>query len=152
MSVAWVSRIVGEVGFVLQPFQIASAVLGIIATRLIRKLCTQCKESHEITDKELEVLDLSKKDIEGKKIYKEGKGCELCHNHAYKDRMGIHELLVLDDNMKEMVMKTQDGSALRRFAVKRGMRTLRESAVEKVLQGLTSVEEAVQKSQTEEIE
>ena len=136
----------------IQPFQIASAVLGVMATRLIRKLCVHCRVTHKPTERELKLLEITQEEIEGKEIFKRGKGCEQCYNQGYKDRAAIHELLVLDDKMKELILKTQDANMLRKQAVESGMKTLRQSAISKVLEGITSIEEAIQKTQTEDME
>jgi len=136
----------------VQPFQIASALIGVMATRLIRRLCANCKEKHTITEREYKLLELTHKDVQGKTIYKVGKGCEKCRGIGYIGRMGIHELLIMTDELRDLVQKTQDSHTIKKVAVENGMLTLRQSAVHKVLNGLTSIEEAVQKTQTEELE
>lgn len=135
----------------VQPFQIASAVLGVLATRLIRRLCPRCREKHVLNDEEIKLMDLSPKDLEGKEIFKAGRGCESCHGQAYSGRIGIHELLIMDDSMKTLVMKSQDSNEIRKLSMEKGMKTLRQSAVQKVLEGLTSLEEAFQKTQSEDV-
>ena len=136
----------------IQPFQIASAVLGILATRLIRKLCLNCRLKHTVTERELELMELPKSDLEGKEIYRVGAGCEKCFGQGYAGRTAIHELLVIDDDIREVILKTQDASVIRKVAVTKGMATLRQSAISKVVEGLTSIEEAIQNTQTEELE
>ncbi|MFK7823054.1 MAG: type II secretion system ATPase GspE [Oligoflexales bacterium] len=136
----------------IQPFQIASAVLGVMATRLIRRLCVHCRVKHEPSERELKLMELGPEDIVGQEIFKAGKGCDQCHSQGYKDRAGIHELLVMDEKLKELILKTQDANVIRKQAVENGMKTLRQSAVSKVLDGITSIEEAIQKTQTEDIE
>ncbi|MBC61365.1 MAG: type II secretion system protein GspE [Zetaproteobacteria bacterium] len=136
----------------IEPFQIASALLGVMATRLIRRLCEQCKEEHTPTEEEMKLMEITPKDIKGKKIYKVGSGCEHCFQSGYSGRTPIHELLVLDDPLRELLMTTQDSSAIRKLALKNGMKTLRISAVRKVLEGITSIEEAISTTQTEDLE
>ena len=136
----------------IQPFQIASAVLGVMATRLIRRLCVHCRIKHTPSERELKLMELRPEDVEGRDIYKAGKGCDQCHNQGYKDRAGIHELLVMDEKLKELILKTQDANMIRKQAVENGMKTLRQSAISKVLEGITSIEEAIQKTQTEDME
>ncbi len=136
----------------IQPFQIASAVLGIIATRLIRKLCLNCRAKHTITEQELTLIELPKSAVEGKELYRAGPGCEKCFGQGYAGRTAIHELLIMDDDIRELILKTQDASVIRKLAVTKGMSTLRQSAVFKVVEGLTSIEEAIQNTQTEELE
>ncbi|MDD9950262.1 MAG: type II secretion system ATPase GspE [Zetaproteobacteria bacterium] len=135
----------------VQPFQIASAVLGVLATRLIRRLCGRCREKHVLNEEEIKLMDLTPADVEGKDVYKAGRGCEACHGQAYAGRIGIHELLIMDDDMKTLVMKSQDSNEIRKQAMENGMKTLRQSAVHKVLEGLTSLDEAIQKTQSEDV-
>jgi general secretion pathway protein E len=134
----------------VQPFQIASAVLGVMATRLIRKLCTVCRQKHKPSEKELKLIEMTLKDVEGKDIYTVGKGCENCYNQGYKDRVAIHELLVVDDKVKEVILRTLDANAIRKAAIEGGTTSLRQSAGMKVIEGLTSIEEALSKTQTED--
>lgn len=136
----------------IQPFQIASALLGVMATRLIRKLCTSCRQKHKPTDRELELMEITRAQLGGRVIYRTGPGCEKCFNQGYKDRMAVHELLIMDDPLRELLMKTQDASAIKKQAVAGGMLTLRQSAINRVLDGLTSLEEAIQKTQTEDLD
>ena len=136
----------------IQPFQIASAILGVMATRLIRRLCSECKVEHTLTPEEIKVMELTPEAVKGKTIYAPGPGCETCFDQAYSGRAPIHELLVMTDEMRALIMETQDAAAIRKQAEKSGMGSLRTSAVEKVLSGVTSVEEAISKTQTEELE
>ncbi len=136
----------------VQPFQIASAVLGIMATRLIRRLCLSCRQVHKPTDAELKIMEVTREQIGAKEIYRVGSGCDTCHSQGYSGRIAIHELMVMDEKLKELVMQTQDANVIRRKAVENGMITLRKSAVSKVLDGITSLEEAIQKTQTEDLD
>lgn len=138
--------------FGIQPFQISSALLGVGATRLMRKLCTTCKEVYDPSEAELEMLGVTKKDIVGKKIYRAGGGCENCFGQGYKDRIGVYELLVFDDDMRAKILETQDAKAIKKLAIEKGMTTLRDAALTKVLEGVTSLEEAIRKTQTDELE
>ena len=97
-------------------------------------------------------MDLTAADLEGKTIYAKGEGCDKCFNSGYSGRISIHELLIVDDAMREVIMKTQDSTHIRKQAEASGMRSLRESAISKVLAGFTSIEEAISKTQTEELE
>lgn len=136
----------------IQPFQIASAVLGVIATRLIRRLCLQCKVRHEPGERELKQLEITAEEAEKHEIYRPGPGCEGCFQQGYSGRLPIHELLIMGDPLRELIMTTQDASAIRKLALDDGMITLRRSAIAKVLAGYTSVEEAISNTQTEELE
>jgi general secretion pathway protein E len=135
----------------IQPYQVSSSVLGILATRLIRKLCATCREAYEPLDGELNLMGVSRTDLGGKKIYRPGEGCEDCHGIGYSGRMGIHELMILDDDIREVLLSTQDAKRIKKRALEKGMKTLRDSAIQKVLQGLTSLEEALTNTQTEDL-
>ncbi len=134
----------------VQPFQVASAVLGVMATRLIRKLCQSCKQKYVPNEAELKLVELEPAQVEGKDIYRAGQGCEKCFGQGYRERIAIHELLVMNDPMRQLIIQTQDATPIKKQAIATGMRTLRQSAVGKVLEGLTSIDEAIQKTQTEE--
>lgn len=136
----------------VQSFQIASAVLGIMATRLIRKLCLSCRQVHKLSDTELKVMEITREEIGTREVYRAGGGCDQCHGQGYAGRIAIHELMVMDDKLKELIMQTQDANVIRRAAVENGMITLRRSAISKVIDGITSLEEAIQKTQTEDLD
>ena len=138
--------------FGIQPFQIASALLGVSATRLLRKLCSSCREIYKPVDKELELVGLTQKDVEGKKVYRAGSGCDSCLGQGYKDRIGVYELLIIDDVIREAFIVNQDAKSLKKIAIGQGMQTLRESAVKKFLEGVTSLDEAIRKTQTDDLE
>jgi general secretion pathway protein E len=139
--------------FGVQPFQLSSAVLGIVATRLLRKLCTRCREAYDPSDNELALMGISRKQLTGKKqLYRPGQGCDKCFSHGYMGRTGVYELMVFDDDIRDMILKTQDAKAIKKLAVDKGMKTLRDSAIQKVLKGETSLEEALRKTQTDDIE
>ena len=138
--------------FGIQPFQISSALLGVSATRLLRRLCGTCKEVYDPSQHELDLLGVTKEDIIGKKIYRAGMGCENCMGQGYKDRVGVFELLVFDDDMRQKILETQDSKAIKKLAIEKGMMTLREAALIKVVEGVTSIDEAIRKTQTDELE
>ena len=135
----------------VQPFQVSTSVLGIMATRLVRKLCTNCREQYDPLDGELKLMNMSRADIAGKKIYRAGDGCEECHGIGYNGRMGIHELMILDDEIRETLMASQDSNKIKKKCIERGMKTLRDSAMQKVVAGLTSLEEAIANTQTDDL-
>jgi general secretion pathway protein E len=138
--------------FHIQPFQITSAVIGIIATRLLRKLCTQCREAYVPTDREIGLMELTRNVLADKKIYKNGGGCDKCQGVGYTGRMGVYELLVFNDEIREVIARTQDGKVIKKVAVSQGMVTLRQAAIRKVVAGLTSLDEAIQNTQADEFE
>jgi len=126
----------------VKPFLIASAVRAVLAQRLVRKLCAVCKTPADLTEKEMRALSLDPSRMAGATIYGPV-GCEKCRGNGYKGRMGIFELFVIDDEVRQMINNGLASSQLRRRARELGMRTLREDGIRKVLAGLTSGSEVV---------
>ena len=126
----------------VKPFLIASAVRGVLAQRLVRKLCPVCKAPSELTEKEMRALSLDASRMADASIYGPV-GCEKCRGGGYKGRMGIFELFLVDDEVRQMINTGLTSTQLRRRARELGMRTLREDGIRKVLAGLTSGSEVV---------
>ena len=136
--------------FGIQPFQLSSAVLGIIATRLMRKLCTGCREAYRPNESELALLGITAEELGSSQIYRAGHGCERCYGLGYSGRLGVYELLAFDDDVRDLILRNQDSKAIKKLAQTKGMITLRESALQKVLKGETSIEEAIRTTQTDD--
>lgn len=134
----------------VQPFQVATAVLAIMATRLVRKLCNTCKEPYDPIDGELKLMNITRAALAGRKIYRAGSGCDDCQARGYTGRMGVHELMVLDDEIRDVLLASQDANKIKKKAIEKGMKTLRDSSIQKVLLGLTSLDEALSSTQTDE--
>ena len=143
------STVTRMMDFGVEPFKLASAMQGVIAARLIRRLCTSCRAEHVATDAELVMVGSMADQFKGKKIYRAGNGCEKCFSSGYAGRCGIHELLVFDPEIKELIVNTQDANVIKKMAIAKGMQTLRESALDKALLGITSIEEAISRTQNE---
>lgn len=126
----------------VKPFLIASAVRAVLAQRLVRKLCPFCKGPAELTEKEIRALSLDPTRISDATIFGPI-GCEKCRGGGYKGRMGIFELFLIDDEVRQMINGNLTTTQLRRRARELGMRTLREDGIRKVLSGLTSASEVV---------
>ena len=120
-------------------FLISSTVLGIMAQRLVRKICEECKVEKKLGDTEIELLGLEKKEY----TVWEGNGCANCRGTGYKGRIAIFEIVEVDDAFKNELSKTHDLELLRATARSGGMTTLREAAIEKLLQGITTAEEII---------
>jgi len=146
------SAVTRLVDFGLHPFQLSSAILGVAATRLVRRLCTSCREPYDPSERELELVGISKEELAGRKIYRAGAGCDRCLGVGYAGRVGVYELLVFDDEIRQTILKTQDSKVIKKLAIDKGMLTLRDSAMWRVLEGITSIEEAVHRTQTDELE
>jgi general secretion pathway protein E len=138
--------------FGVQPFQLSSAVLGIVATRLLRRLCQNCREAYDPSDVELHQIGIKRADLKGRQIYRAGHGCDRCFGIGYHGRIGVYELMVFDEEMRTLIMATQDAKTIKKRAVDKGMITLRDAALHKVVTGDTSLDEAVRKTQTDELE
>lgn len=126
----------------VEPFLVASSVIGIMAQRLLRTLCRTCAEIYDPSDIELEQLDIKRSDLEGRQIYR-AVGCSQCLNTGYTGRTAIHEILLVDDEIRSLITKAVDSGAIKRVAMKRGMLTLRETGIKLILDGKTSVEEVL---------
>ncbi|HQD51419.1 MAG TPA: ATPase, T2SS/T4P/T4SS family [Defluviitaleaceae bacterium] len=120
----------------IEPYLVATAVEGIIAQRLVRRICKNCKTAVHPTSDEAEILKIPKNSL----IYK-GKGCQACNNTGYKGRLAVHEVLVLDSSMREMIVKGANSDEIREFAINHGMITLWDNTKRNVLEGNTTVEE-----------
>jgi len=126
----------------VQPFLAASSVRAIMAQRLVRRLCNNCKEPGELTDTELRGLRIEPGQLLGAQVMKPV-GCEQCCQIGYKGRIGIFEIFIIDDEVRHMINKRSSTLMLRQRARELGMRTLREDGVRKILAGLTSAEEVI---------
>jgi type IV pilus assembly protein PilB len=126
----------------VQPFLVASSVRAVMAQRLIRRLCNNCKQPGELTDTELRALQIEAGQVSDAQVMKPV-GCEECRQIGYKGRMGIFENFVIDDEVRHLINKRSSTFVLRQRARELGMRTLREDGVRKVLAGLTSAEEVI---------
>ncbi len=133
----------------LEPFLVTATLEGIVAQRLVRKLCVNCKAEYLPTPEQLMELELVPEDVAGKKIFY-GKGCDACNNTGYKGRIGLYEMMVLDDDMRDLIVRHASTQVLRIEAKKRGLRTLRESGLMAIYDGLTSIEEVVRETIVEE--
>jgi type II secretory ATPase GspE/PulE/Tfp pilus assembly ATPase PilB-like protein len=126
----------------VQRFLVSSAVRAIVAQRLVRKLCPNCKVPHELTDGELRALNLERSQLEGATVMR-GTGCDACRDLGYKGRMGIFEIFLIDDEVRHLINDNASTILLRKRARELGMRTLREDGVRKVLSGMTTADEVI---------
>ena len=133
----------------LEAFLVTATLEGIIAQRLVRKICPQCKTEYTPTEEQLMELELRPEDVVGKVFYY-GKGCEFCNTTGYKGRMGIYEIMLLDDDMRDLIIKHASTQVLRAEAKKRGMRSLRGAGLLAIYDGQTTIEEVVRETIMEE--
>ena len=130
----------------VEPYLVSSSVIGVIAQRLVRLICKQCKTEYEPTDSELAGIGVDRKDVPNGRLWK-GKGCPYCLNSGYSDRAAIFEIFSIDDHVREQAMNHVGSTVIKQDAIKRGMRTLRMDGARKVLQGKTTPEEVLRMTQ-----
>lgn len=124
----------------VEPFLITSSVIMVIAQRLVRKICPKCKEAYDVSPEVLE--DLNLKPVEGEKVvFYRGLGCTNCANTGYKGRAAIYEVMVMNDEIRKLVLKRASGTDIKKMAIETGLITLREAGIRKVRSGVTSIEE-----------
>ena len=131
----------------IEPFLVASSVIAVMAQRLVRRVCPTCREAYRPSVEELRQLGLSADRLEDHTVYRTGATCADCKHTGYRGRLGIHELLVIDDEVRNLTMKAADSASIRRVAAAKGMTSLREDGSDKVLAGLTTVEEILRVTQ-----
>jgi len=124
-----------------EPYLVSSALIGVMAQRLVRKICTNCTRAYEANQAEREILGIPR-DRTGVKIHR-GAGCSRCLRTGYYDRIGAFEFVAFDEGLSRLVMNKTDGSALQRYALEHGAITLRDDSMSKVREGLTTLEEAL---------
>ena len=134
----------------IEPFLITATVEGIVAQRLIRKICTNCKTQFEPTEAQLMELQLTPDDVKGKKFFY-GRGCRQCNGTGYKGRIGIFEIMVFNDEIRDLVMNQASTGVLRSAAQKAGMRLLRDNGLATMYDGITTIDEVAKETMMEEI-
>jgi general secretion pathway protein E len=131
----------------IEPFLVASSLLAVMAQRLVRRLCPACKEPYEISDDELRELGLDPSKVTSRKVFRAGGAttpdCARCHNVRYVGRTGIHEMLLIDEQVRSQILQRLDSGSIKSAAIQRGFVTLRIDGAYKVLAGMTSVEEVL---------
>jgi len=120
----------------LEPYMVSSALVGVVAQRLVRRICTECRKPYEPDEYEKEKLKLEP----GQKLFK-GEGCPECNGSGYKGRIAIHEVVVITKGMKVLLDKRASEEEMRQLAVSEGTQMLQDSARDLVLEGITTVEE-----------
>jgi general secretion pathway protein E len=130
----------------IEPFLVASSLLAVLAQRLIRKVCQNCVDLYQPSPIELENLGLNSNAFGGKKIARV-KGCAECSGTGYRGRMVVHELMMIDDDLRAQIMERVDASSMKKLAESKGMTGLRQNGIQKVLEGATTPIELVSVTQ-----
>ncbi len=126
----------------IEPFLVSSSVILILAQRLARRVCTQCKEEEKVPRHALVNLGFPEDQLDGLKVYK-GKGCPACNGTGYKGRIALYEVMTVGDEMKQLILEGASTDDIKKMAVSGGMRTLRMSGLSKAREGITSIEEVL---------
>ena len=126
----------------LEPFQITATLEAVVAQRLVRTICSRCKQPFNPTEDMLMELNLTPEMVQGKSFF-HGTGCEHCRGTGYSGRTGIYEIMLLDDNIRHLIMERSSTARIREAARKRGMRSLRDSGLLAIYDGRTTIEEVV---------
>ncbi|MCM8818584.1 MAG: GspE/PulE family protein [Candidatus Omnitrophica bacterium] len=133
----------------VEPYLISSSLIGVLNQRLVRSICPYCKENYNPYLEEIKLLEpslLEKKDI---KFYR-GKGCHLCNGTGYGGRTGIFELMIINEELRRVIMKNSDISELKKVARRSGMETLREDGIKKIISGITTISEVYYNTRKED--
>jgi type II secretion system protein E len=133
----------------IEPFLVASSVEAVMAQRLVRTICVHCKVEQKVAKDYLRKIGFPEDEIETAKFWK-GAGCEHCRQQGYQGRMGIYELLILDEAIRPLILNRSPASTIAQRAMEQGMRTLRTDGWNKVRAGQTTIEEVLRVTQTEE--
>ena len=132
----------------VEPYLVSSSLIAIIAQRLVRKVCPDCKKPFEPSSHELKELGLGKMDnISGKFFV--GTGCERCFQTGYRGRTGIYEMMLIDSEIQNLIYKQESAGAIKRFALNAGLKTLRMDGARKVLAGITTISEVLRVTQAD---
>jgi type IV pilus assembly protein PilB len=132
----------------VEPFLVTATLEGIIAQRLVRKICEKCKTQFEPTEGQLSELSLTPDDIKGKKFFY-GRGCGKCNNTGYRGRTAIFEIMTFNDEIRDLVMNQASTNVLRAAGQKAGMKLLRDNGLAAIYDGITTIDEVVKETTTE---
>ncbi len=132
----------------IPPFLITATLEAVLAQRLVRKICQECREETVPATEILAELDLTPEDVIDKKFYR-GRGCPVCNNTGFKGRTGLYELMPVNDTIRDLVHRGVSAEKIRDAAVRAGMRSLRKAAMDKVFAGVTTIEEAIRETTIE---
>ncbi len=133
----------------VEPYLASSSLIGILAQRLVRLICRSCSEPYLPDKVALRRIGISENELKGRSLYR-GRGCQECLQTGYRGRTGIFELLLIDDEIRDMIMARSSANLIRRKAIDKGMITLRMDGAKKVLKGLTTIEEVLRQTQEDQ--
>jgi type IV pilus assembly protein PilB len=129
----------------IEPFLLSATLETIVAQRLVRTICTKCKAPYQPSEEELMSLGIRTRDAESQRFYY-GKGCDNCKNTGYRGRTAIHEMLDVNDTIRELMLNRASAAQMRIAAQRAGMRTLRDAGIQKIYAGITTIEEVIRET------
>ena len=139
------STILRLVNMDVEPFLIADSVVLVVAQRLVRRLCSECRTRHNLTPEALMDIGFTKEESAKVKVYKPA-GCNECHNTGYKGRVGLFEVMEVTDDIKDLILSRAQSKEIKKKSMENGMTTLRRSGLKKIMEGITSVEEVLRET------
>jgi type IV pilus assembly protein PilB len=139
------STILRLVNMDVEPFLIADSVVLVVAQRLVRRLCTECRTRHNLTPEALMDIGFTNEESAKVKVYKPA-GCNTCHNTGYKGRIGLFEVMQVTDAIRDLILSRAQSKEIKKAAMENGMLTLRRSGLKKIMEGITSVEEVLRET------
>ena len=134
----------------LEPFLVTATLEAIVAQRLVRRICVNCRDEFQPTEEMLMELDLTPENVKGR-MFAYGRGCDYCNNTGYRGRLAIFEIMAMNDELRDLVMERASSALLRNAARKSGMRSLRENGLMGIYEGQTTIEEVVRETIIEEV-
>ncbi len=134
----------------IEPFLLTATIEGIVSQRLVRKICENCKTAFEPSEAQLMELQLTPDDVKDKQFYY-GRGCSKCNGTGYRGRIGVFEIMVFNDEIRDLVMNQASTAVLRAAAQKNGMKLLRENGMKLIYDGITTIDEVVKETIMEEV-
>jgi type II secretory ATPase GspE/PulE/Tfp pilus assembly ATPase PilB-like protein len=134
----------------VEPYLVASSLIGSVAQRLVRQICTQCKEEAEYPDEALREIGIDPAGPDRRRL-RRGAGCDACGRTGYRRRIGVFELLPIEDTVRKMIMERTPANIIKQYGVQEGMKTLLMDGREKVLAGLTTIDEVLRVCHADEL-
>ena len=132
----------------IEPFLVASSLMAVIAQRLLRFLCGSCKESYKPSDDELKKVGIKREQLKDGMLYR-AKGCDRCFDMGYSGRTAIFEMLLVDDDIRNLTLSNVDSGQIKRKAIEHGMTPLRMDGADHIIRGVTSVDEVMRVTEEE---
>jgi type IV pilus assembly protein PilB len=125
----------------VEPFLISATLIGALAQRLGRRICQNCRQEYQVDAEDLRMYGYQSEDPQEKVTLWRGRGCDACRQTGYKSRIGIYEMMLVNEEVAELIVRRAPLADVREAARANGMKTLKEDGLEKVLQGVTTVDE-----------